>query len=112
MSYFETELSLATIKKLKAIDPTTLYTGFYAVDCDLNGGEVKHLASHGLIVETGNTRQQLIRVGRNKTIDTEIKEWKVGYDKMWRVMDYYRDLAVTMESIVDHITGCPEFDEK
>lgn len=112
MSYFETELSLAAIKKLEAIDPSVLYTGFYASDCKLNGGEIKHFASHGFIVETGNTRQELVRVGRNKTIDTKVKEWKVDSGKMWDVMDYYRDLAITMETIVDYITGCPEYDEE
>lgn len=112
MSYFETELSLAAIKKLEAIDPSVLYTGFYASDYKLNGGEIKHFASHGFIVETGNTRQELIRVGRNKTIDTKVKEWRVDSGKMWDVMDYYRDLAITMETIVDYITGCPEYDEE
>lgn len=112
MSWFETELSLATIKKMQAIDPSVLCTGFYACDYALNGGEIKHLASHGLIVKTGSTRQELIRVGRNKTIDTEVKEWKVDYDKLWRTMHYYYDLVLTMESMVDHITGCPEFDEE
>ena len=112
MSWFETELSLATIKKMQAIDPSVLYTGFYACDYALNGGEIKHLASHGFIVETGNTRQELIRVGRNKTIDTEVKEWKVDYDKLWRTMHYYYDLVLAMENIVDQITDCSEFDEE
>jgi hypothetical protein len=41
-----------------------------------------------------------------------IKEWKVDYDKMWRVMDYYCDVSNTMDTILDYITACPEYDEE
>lgn len=112
MTCYETKLTLMIIKKMRPLNQMRLYTGFYALDYNLNDEEIKYLASHGIVKETGNTRFQLIRVGRNKTINAEIKEWKVDYDRMWHEMDYYRDLAFTMESIVDCITGCPEFDEE